>query len=101
MKILTTIIGGLILCTTPAFAGLSQNMTITGTIIRFDKKTVTLSQKGGRHTVVPRKSIPKYFKIKKGHKVSSIVSSKKILASIKEGESNSNKKFSKSQDKTR
>ena len=98
MKLLITLtIGGVILCMTPAFAGLSQDATVTGTIIKFDKKTVTLSQRGGLRTVVSRKSIPKHFKIKTGNRVSAVLSSDRIIAAIKEAK---NKKNQKSKNKT-
>ena len=79
MKIL--IITLTILVAIPAFAGFYQNVTITGKIVKFDKNTVTLSQKG-HHTVVPRKLIPQYFKIKLGNEVSAIVRRDRVLASV-------------------
>ena len=85
MKTLIILItGGIILCITPVFAGIYKNATITGRIIKFDKKTVTLSQGGGRRTVVSRKSIPEYYKIEAGNNVSATVPSSRMLAAIKE-----------------
>ena len=65
-----------------AFAGITKDATITGRIIKFNARTVTLSQKG-RHTKVLRKSIPKHFKIKVGNKVFAVIDSKKTLAELK------------------
>ncbi len=90
MKTLIILItGGIILCITPVFAGIYKNATITGRIIKFDKDTVTLSQRGGRRTVVSRKSIPEYFKIEAGNNVSATVPSSRMLAAIKEAKNKS------------
>ena len=63
-----------------AFAGLN-NVTAEGIITGFDLKTVTLSQKGVK-TKVSRKSIPKYFKIKRGNKVFAIIDSTEVFRKL-------------------
>ena len=81
------------------FAGFSEHITITGKIVKFDSKTVTLSQRG-RYTKVPRQAIPKYFKLRPGHEVFAVMDSKKTLAELKKVHAKkSQKKAKKSQKK--
>ena len=65
-----------------AIAGIGKNTTVSGTIVKFNKKTVTLSQ-NGHHSKVPRKAIPKHFKIKKGNEVYAVFEGKRVLSSLK------------------
>ena len=63
------------------FAGLS-NVTLEGIIVKYDKNTVTLSQRGKRITV-SRKNIPKHFKLKTRKKVYAILNSEEVMKEIK------------------
>ena len=63
------------------FAGLS-NVTLEGIVVKYDKNTVTLSQRGKRITV-SRKNIPKHFKLKTGKKVYAILNSEEVMKEIK------------------
>ena len=65
-----------------AFSAISGSAKIKGTIVSYDKNTVTLSQKG-KKIKVPKKSIPPHFKIKGGNEVYSLVSAKEVLKKLK------------------
>ncbi len=65
-----------------AFSAISGPAKIKGTIVSYDKNTVTLSQKG-KKVKVSRKSIPPHFKIKGGNEVYSLVSAKEVIKKLK------------------
>ena len=89
MKGLTIVLMFLFLCTLPCTGYTKPRVTVEGVIVDYNKKTVTLSQDGKKITV-PRKSIPHYFKIKKGSKVYAELNAeeeiKKIQKAIKESD---------------
>ena len=63
------------------FAGVS-NVTLEGIVVKYDKNTVTLSQKG-KHIKVSREAIPKHFKLKTGKKVYAVFNSQEIMKKIR------------------
>ena len=68
---------------TPFFSSTAKTKAkIAGVIVKYDKKTVTLSQ-NGKKIKVPRKSIPDYFKIRGGNKVYAILNAKTLLKKMK------------------
>ena len=63
------------------YAGI-DNVVMEGMVISYDKKTVTISQKG-KKIKVPRSSIPKHIKLKTGKMIEVPVSNKKLMKKIK------------------
>ena len=55
---------------------------IAGVIVKYNKKTVTLSQ-NGKKIKVPRKFIPDYFKIRGGNKVYAVLNAETLLKKMK------------------
>ena len=53
-----------------------------GMVISYDKKTVTISQRG-KKIKVPRNSIPKHIKLKTGKMIEVPVDSEKLMNKIK------------------
>ena len=78
----TALILSTLLFTHILLAAVSETATIEGVIIKYDKKTVTLSQ-NGKKIKVPRKSIPDYFKIRGGNKVYAVINTAIILKKMK------------------
>ena len=73
------------------FAGSSEEGVVTGRVVRFDKHTVTLSQ-GDHRVIVPRKSISRHIRLRRGKKVEATVKTKD-LASVKPQKSPTIKKL--------
>ena len=68
-----------------AFAGIVGDTRITGRVLKYDEKTVTLSQHGNRKIIVPRSSIEKDFKkLKTGLLVTAVFSAEEIMNKIQE-----------------
>ena len=67
------------------FSAISGPVKMEGIIISYDKKTVTLSQKGKR-IKVPRGTIPKHFKIKSGNQVYAEFNEQKLLNQLKKSQ---------------
>ena len=69
---------------TPFFSSTAiTKAKISGVIVKYDKKTVTLSQ-NGKKIKVPRKSIPDYFKIRGGNTVYAILNAEILLKRMKQ-----------------
>ena len=78
-----TIIFTVFLLFTPFFSSTAKTKAkIAGVIIKYDKKTVTLSQ-NGQEIEVSRKSIPDYFKIRGGNKVYAVLNAETLLKKMK------------------
>jgi hypothetical protein len=73
----------LILISLAVNAGITPTMKVEGTVGDFDEKNVKLHH-NGKVSIVPRASIPKYFKIKPGNKVFAVIDSKDIKKKLKE-----------------
>ena len=73
----------LLLCTFEAYAGIIGNTRITGRVLRYDEKTVTISQYGKRRITVPRSSIEKKFKkLKTGILVTAVFDAQEVMDKI-------------------
>ena len=59
-----------------------DNAVMEGMIISYDKKSVTISQKG-RKIKVSRKSIPKHIKLKTGKMIEVPIDSEKLMKEIR------------------
>ena len=80
MRLMAVLLLLLFYCS-PGLAALAQ-ITVKGTVVKYDKKTVTLEQNNKNRIVVPRNSIPPHFKITTGQEVSARLSSKKWLKNL-------------------
>ena len=78
----TVLIFSILFFTHTIFSAVSETATIQGVIVKYDKKTVTLSQ-NGKKIKVPRKSIPDYFKIRGGNKVYAVLNAETLLKKMK------------------
>ena len=68
-----------------AFSGIIGDTRITGRVLKYNTKTVTLSQYGNRKITVPRSSIEKDFKkLKTGLLVTAVFSAEEIMDKIQE-----------------
>ena len=68
-----------------ASAGIVGDTRITGRVLKYNKKTVTLSQYGKRKVTVPINSLKKDFKkLKTGILVTAVFSTEEIMKKIKE-----------------
>ena len=63
-----------------AFGGISNEVVVKGKVVKFNKETVTLSQKE-RHVIVPRKSIPKHIKLMVGAEAFATLNTTRDVAS--------------------
>lgn len=68
------------------FAGLVGDTRITGRVLSYDNKTVTLSQHGNRKITVPKKNLIErdLKKLKTGLLVTVVFSAEEIMSRIKE-----------------
>ena len=67
------------------YAGIMGNTEITGRVLSYNEKTVTLSQYGNKKITVPRSSIKKDFKkFKTGLLVTSVFTTEEIMNKIQE-----------------
>ena len=67
------------------FSAISGPVRMEGIIISYDKKTVTLSQKG-KKIKVPRGAIPKHFKIKGGNQVYAEFNEQELINQLKKSQ---------------
>ena len=68
------------------FSTINPTVEILGKIIRYDKKTVTITQedqRGKSRMTVPKDTIPKHFKIQTGQCVYAVLDYKRYMNSIK------------------
>ena len=68
------------------FSAVGPTVEVFGKIIRYDEKTVTISQedkRGKNKMTVPKESIPKHFKIQTGQCVYSVLDYNKLMNNIK------------------
>ena len=56
---------------------------IEGTVVKYDKKTVTLKNDKGKKIKVSRRAIPKQFKLRSGAKVHALLNPKVITNQLK------------------
>lgn len=73
-------IGLFILSCGLAFGGVNEEGVVTGRVVRFNKATVTLSQKG-HHVTVSRKSIPKHIKLRIGTQAFALIKTRETASS--------------------
>ena len=69
-----------------AFSSVGPTVEIFGKIIKYDGKTVIISQEdrnGKREVTVPKNSIPKHFKMQTGQCVYSILEYKEFMNNIR------------------
>jgi len=69
-----------------AFAAVGPTVEIFGKIIRYDNKTVTISQedqRGKGEVTVPKNSIPKHFKMQTGQCVYSVLDYKEFMKNVR------------------
>ena len=67
------------------FAGVIGDTRITGRVLQYDEKTVTLAQHGNRKIIVPKSSLEKDFKkLKAGLLVTAVFSGDEIMDMIQE-----------------
>ena len=67
-----------------AFSGIIGETKITGRVLKYDKKTVTLSQYRNKKVTVPRSSLKKSFKkLKTGIMVTAVFSAEEIMDQIR------------------
>ena len=67
-----------------AFAGIIGDTKITGKVLKYDKKTVTISQYRNKKVTVPRSSLKKSFKkLKTGIMVTAVFSAEEIMDQIR------------------
>ena len=81
MKTMTVIII-MIFLSQPVSAAFLGHVIVEGIVLGYNSKTVTLSQQG-KETKVPRKSIPKHFKIEVGKKVQAIFKGEEVMKKLK------------------
>ena len=74
-----------------ASSAVSETAIVEGTIVKYDKKTVTLLKAGGVKVKVPRKAIPKRFKLQTGRRVYAILNGQKLWKSGKKIKSKKDK----------
>ena len=75
-----------------SFAGIVEDTEIIGRVLKYDKRTVTLSQYGNRKLTVPRSSIKKSFKkLKTGILVTAVFSAEEITDQIQAQKTKKNK----------
>ena len=90
MNLITTAILSLMLMSPAAALIKSQktkpavipNVKIEGTVVKYNKHTVTLKQTNGQVTV-PRNHIPSHYKLRTGQKVHAISSGQELMKHIK------------------
>ena len=68
----------------PLVFGVISDVHITGFIVKYDKDTVQLQQRGNRTITVPRSAIPKDFPLKTGREVTAVISGKEFIKRIKQ-----------------
>ena len=76
----------LLTCSGKVFSAVSESTIVEGKIIGFDAKTVTLLiQKDKYKTTIkiPKKSVPKYFKIKIDNNIRAVLDGKELLEKLK------------------
>lgn len=81
MKTLIIVIA-MILFSQPTISAIFGHVIVEGIVLGYNKKTVTLSQRG-RKTKVPRENIPPFFTIEVGKKVHAVFDGKKIMEDLK------------------
>ena len=67
------------------------NVKIEGTVVKYNKHTVTLKQTNGQVTV-PRNHIPSHYKLRTGQKVHAISSGQELMKHIKKAAKKAAKK---------
>ena len=68
-----------------AFSGITGDTRITGRVIKYDAKTVTISQYRNKRITVPRSAIEKNFKkLKTGLLVTAVFSAEEMMDKIQE-----------------
>ena len=68
-----------------AFSGIVGDTKITGKVLKYDKKTVTISQYRDKKVTVPRSALKKKFKkLKTGQIVTAVFSAEEIMDQIRE-----------------
>lgn len=55
------------------------DVKIEGTVIKYNKKTVTLKTSQGKRIKIPRRAVPRKFKLKTGAEVHAFLSPKVII----------------------
>ncbi len=71
-----------VLLLSPLAFGVISDVHITGFIVKYDKDTVQLQQRGNRTITVPRSAIPKDFPLKTGREVTVVISGKEFMKRI-------------------
>ena len=64
-----------------AFSAVVGSAKVQGIIVKYDKDTVTLSQRGQK-TTVPRKAIPGFFKIQSGNEVYALFEGEDLMEQL-------------------
>ena len=77
---------GCVLCSFQyAFSGIIGDVEITGRVLKYDKKTVTLSHYRDKKVTVPRSSLKKSFKkLKTGIVATAVFSAEEVMNQIQE-----------------
>ena len=87
MKKLLVVISIFMLSVQPVLAGIIGNVRVIGKVVKYNQKTVSLTQLGhSKPTVVPRSSIvlPKGVKLKTGKVVIAVFSAEEIMEKLKQ-----------------
>ncbi len=71
-----------VLLLSPLAFGVISDVHITGFIVKYNKDTVQLQQRGNRTITVPRSAIPKDFPLKTGREVTVVISGKEFMKRI-------------------
>lgn len=64
------------------FAGILNNIAVEGRVLSFNSKTVSVYTRRGV-VKVPRKSIPKYYKIRQGNYITAVLDKKDMMKRVK------------------
>ncbi len=75
----------MVLCLSfPGYGMIVGKVKIEGTVVKYDKKTVTLKNDKGKKIKVRRQDIPEHFKLRSGAKVHALLSPKLINKHLKQ-----------------
>ena len=67
------------------FSSAQAPAVVRGVIVKYDSKSVVLSQRDGSvHIEVPRKAVPKHFKLRTGRRIHAFLDPREVIQKMKD-----------------